>query len=590
MKNYTLKNDNVSPSIDDERNHDGVKWSDINRGKREFINSLIAKGKVKTAETKEHTQEQKDIFAWCAGTLLATFRFLIVVARAGVGKTYTIMVAMLEHCTEVKQGLSCLYVVFNKRNQLEAEKKIVHKCITVKTWHSLGYSFIASHWGRIRGNDSIEWRRVESALGSKAKDCPKQVTFQIVSLIGHLKNYVGIPTTEFATKVAQTKDCTPTDKQEQAGFDIAFIVETAIAAMKLALTRERSGEISFGDMGGWLALELGCIPKGKFRFIAVDEGQDLNQVQFAVLTALCDDKTRACIVGDDRQAIYTWRGAMLNSLSIMGKALGATTLKLSKTFRCGKAIVKEANGIVPDYYAHDGNGEGRIESATYDAMIKDAKIGDAILSRVNAPLMSLCLQFIRQNKTAKIEGRDIGKMLVTLINNLDANNENFADKLNVWEQTRIAKATGWNATKTIELVQDQAETLRVVWESCDTIAAMVAKIESLFQDSASDYAKPAIVLSSVHKAKGLEWNRVYCLAETFNRARPGTTEEQATEELNIKYVAITRARDCLVWVNGGKVAPTPTPAKSNDASGQANGQGGDSSGESQTLEIESQQS
>jgi superfamily I DNA/RNA helicase len=493
-----------------------------------------------------YSTEQTAIFDWIAGKLQATHAWLIVNALAGVGKTFTAAIGLLEHCPEVKRGESVLYAVFNKRNQLEAEKKIKHASITVKTWHSVGYGLLAKHWGRIRGNDSIEWRRVQSVLDSMGKkDCPKQVMFQCVKLVGILKNYIGIPTVEFATKQAMAKDCLPTDKQELAGWTTDLIVNVSIGAMKLATVKDKSGEISFGDMGGWLPIELGII-RPTYKFILADEGQDLNEVQVEMMRQLSSG--RGCVIGDRNQAIYVWRGAVCNGLDRMKKIFNATELKLSQTFRCGKAIVKEACSLVPEYVAHESNCEGIVETATEDKMISEAKIGDAILSRVNAPLMKLCLGFIRANKSAKIEGRDIGKMLTSLVESLEATDATFSDKLNLWEQTRIAKATGWNATKTVELVQDQAATLRAVWEASTTIQDMLARINNLFQDSTSEYAKPCIVLSSVHKSKGLEWGTVYLLAETFNRNRPDATAESMAEEKNIQYVAITRAISRLVWV------------------------------------------
>ena len=70
----------------------------------------------------------------------------------------------------------------------------------------------------------------------------------------------------------------------------------------------------------------------------------------------------------------------------------------------------------------------------------------------------------------------------------------------------------------------------------------------------------ASICSSIHRAKGLEADRVFVLAETFRRApvegqesrskRRPMTAAQSLEEANLEYVAITRAKTSLVWVTG----------------------------------------
>jgi superfamily I DNA/RNA helicase len=68
---------------------------------------------------------------------------------------------------------------------------------------------------------------------------------------------------------------------------------------------------------------------------------------------------------------------------------------------------------------------------------------------------------------------------------------------------------------------------------------------SLFVDD-KGFNKPTVVLSSVHKAKGLEWNRVFLISKTF-RVTKGEDEEA-----NIYYVAVTRAKQELVFVSEDK--------------------------------------
>ena len=66
------------------------------------------------------------------------------------------------------------------------------------------------------------------------------------------------------------------------------------------------------------------------------------------------------VIGDDKQAIYGFCGADSGSLFRLKDELDAKVLHLTKTFRCGKAIVEEAKQFVPDFQAAQTNCDGVI--------------------------------------------------------------------------------------------------------------------------------------------------------------------------------------------------------------------------------------
>ena len=101
-----------------------------------------------------------------------------------------------------------------------------------------------------------------------------------------------------------------------------------------------------------------------------------------------------------------------------------------------------------------------------------------------------------------------------------------------------------------DIVRDQAETLRVLAEGVASVRELETRIEALFTDDGLG-AQNVITCSSVHKAKGLEADRVFVLRDTlsgFGKKLP--TPAQLREEANIEYVAITRAKSVLAWVDG----------------------------------------
>lgn len=497
---------------------------------------------MNTNKAIQHSKEQLEIFAWFAGTILSNFRNLIISAYAGTGKTFTLINAFL-HAPEK----TILYCVFNKKNQLEAQGKISDSRVQVSTLHSVGYKLIARAWGRIKANGYAEWNRVTTVC-PELKD-KKYMVANIAKLISTAKNFfAGVPSLEDMRKLCLAKDCEPSDKDQAQGWTVDKVCEIAMQAMELS--KQRAFEISFDDMV-WLPVAIDLC-KPEFDLICGDEWQDAGVNQVEMIARLVKPNGRLCFVGDDFQSIYNFRGALAGNMGLCKERFGATELKLTQTFRCPQSVVDKAKQYVPDYVAHASNAQGTVADIGDSAMLAKLAIGDAVLSRLNAPLMGYCLNLIRLGKPAKIEGKDIARDLRRIVESLNCTIENLDNRLDVWAQTMIAKATGRNATQRIELISDQADTLKVLAEVSSSISDLLARLDNLFQDSQSEYAKPAIILSSVHKAKGLEWRNVYLLNETFFRSRAGSTPEQQEEEKHIHYVALTRAMENLYLVTRDK--------------------------------------
>ncbi len=153
------------------------------------------------------------------------------------------------------------------------------------------------------------------------------------------------------------------------------------------------------------------------------------------------------------------------------------------------------------------------------------------------------MSLLRNNIPARIEGRDVGKQLINMIRKFKAKSvPDFLAKVAAWKAkqiTRTLASGGKNATAKCERITDEALTMETVAQDMPSVAAIEEKIRGLFEDS-DKARKPAVVCSSVHKAKGLEWNTVCVLMDTFRHK--GTEGEEA----NIYYVAITRTKNTLI--------------------------------------------
>lgn len=238
-------------------------------------------------------------------------------------------------------------------------------------------------------------------------------------------------------------------------------------------------------------------------------------------------------------SIYSWAGAGTDTLDKLVKRLNAKTLRLPITYRCPTKIVKHAQQFVPDIEARPNAPEGTLEYISSKDMMKKAKPGCFILSRVNAPLIGLALKFIGNGVPCNIQGRDIGANLITIIKKSRRKTvPAFLSWLEKWERKEVARVTKMNRSPVP--IRDKAQCLRTLADACASVGEMKSKIQDLFEDG-DDTSR--IILSTVHRAKGLERDVVFVLNGTFFGGNK--------EERNIKYVSCTRAKSELYFVTGG---------------------------------------
>jgi len=487
------------------------------------------------------SDEQNAIFNW-----FATGKGnLVVQARAGTGKTTTIKEAF-SHAPESRM----LYAVFNKKNQIEAAAKITDGRVEIKTLHALGYRFIRAVWSNARPDDQVEWDRVDAALKG-FRSVPTEVRAAVKKLVGFGKNLLtSVGTVEELMEIAEDYgvDCEQFEAADCGGWTLNRLATAARATMEESLKPDQRGRISFNDMV-WLPVAQNWI-RAWFELVVVDEAQDMNLPQLMMALGACKKSGRVVVVGDDRQAIYGFRGAASDGMDMMRRMLKAQVLGLTVTYRCPKVVVARAQAIVPDYFAAESAPEGEDVDLCETGLVKWLEVGDAVLSRANAPLMPLCLALLRRGTPARIEGKDIGRMLTSIFEKINARTvPQFITKLANWADRRLKRFAG---SKNFEAkaaeIDDQRATLEAVADGASSVEEIKHRLITMFEDTKPG-GRPCVVCSTVHKAKGLEWDRVALINRTFCRTRPGATGP-AIEELNILYVAITRAKKVLATAHG----------------------------------------
>lgn len=475
---------------------------------------------------------------------------LVVRARAGTGKTTTIIEA-IRRANETHDILLC---AFNKRIAEEMNRKLQHGGAVARTLHAVGFDFVRRNWSKVRVDDDRKFRLARRAWAEDARRkgdrrpmhtledlAPDPVIGAIVKLAALGKNAAPHASVSDLADLAIGYAIQPENgwADEVSTDDLATLAHTA-----MRMATERDGTLDFDDMIFLPVFHRWARPS--YNLIVVDEAQDMNAAQLEL--ALACARGRIVVVGDDRQAIYGFRGADSNALTRLREELHAIELPLTITYRCPKNVVAVAQAIVPDYTAAPSAPDGTVAAATETQMMRQATPGDFILSRTNGPLARIALALLRDGKRARIEGRDIAKTLTSLVRRMKAETiPDLMTALDRWGQREADKLRGRKGNPAamqarLDYVADMVATVDALADGLADVAELNARIEELFSETHG----PAIVCSTVHKAKGLEADRVFVLAETLYCGGHRITEE----ERNIHYVAVTRAKDTLVMVEG----------------------------------------
>jgi len=294
----------------------------------------------------------------------------------------------------------------------------------------------------------------------------------------------------------------------------------------------------------------------KFDFVFVDECQDLNTCQRLLMLKSKKQYGRFIAVGDKNQAIYGFAGADIDSYNELAKLPFTKILPLSCCYRCGKNIIKKAQKIVPQIQAFEGAKDGEVK---YDGKISDIKSGDMVLCRCVFPLVKLCMKFLSKGIKANLMGSDISGQLTNLIKNQERKREEFTiqnviNRLNM-ELNKILSKTvakhriSENQAKATSIYTTYAEKILVIQEiaGSETDAKkVIIKINSIFTN---DDKNDGIILSSAHKSKGLEADRVFLINnDKMPLSFPNMKDWEMEQEKNLEYVAITRAKSLLSYV------------------------------------------
>jgi len=487
----------------------------------------------------EYSKYQKDIFDWVE----TSTGNAIIKAVAGSGKTFT----LCETMNRIKGN--CVFLAFNKSIADELKKKVPSH-VKACTLHSMGYSAVRYHFGYVPVDmdkvckimDNISGLRLWRGMKfNERKDILMKRT-QIKKLVSLVKMCL-----------IDYKDNAAVDKAADF-YNVEYDADV-LGYFRTVFQKSIEDKkcVDFDDMIYFPVIYN--LKMLQYDWVMIDESQDLNRVQIEMVLKLAKSESgRVIAVGDPKQSIYGFRGADSEAMPRLQSALNAKELPLSVCYRCPTSHIELAQSLVPyiesapDAIAGEIN---HIKDSIFESEIIKEK-NPLVLCRINAPLMGYALSLISKGYKATIKGKDIGKSLITLVNNFpgDDSIENIYSQINNWESKELSKLYKKDAPEShIETIKDKAATLIAIADSCNNRQCIINKIESIFTDDKVD----GIEFSSVHKAKGLEANSVYILLpHLLPLIRENQKPWELEQEYNIKYVALTRAKQKLVFVNSTK--------------------------------------
>lgn len=555
------------------------------------------------------TQQQQDVltklqayFDHKPGGVFSIF----LSAVAGSGKTSTIMlIAGLLNRIEQERGMTLEWcsLSFNRPIMLASNKKYREYGYreVARTTNSLGRSLL------VAASEAGLCQRPGKLNKSKYSDLAKRYCqAHFLSIPQAIKKEQRESETSLAGKIrhlvsaARLTNCEPDEQnllaliQHYPDLKISalspywpFIWQAIRPVIRDGITRyNETGEHDFDDQI-YLPVALD-VAAPIFDVICIDEAQDLNKVRTELVKRSIKPGGALVFVGDRRQAIQGFAFADTESVDNIIKDTHAIEMPLTCCWRCATNIIRLAQEINPEIQARPGADEGLLEQVSetgYLSMLQpgyfhpteksQCREADMVLCRVKAPLVKGCLAAIRAGIYAIVRGRDIGRSVVALLEDVlklypfaGYDMGRLDEALHEYHvQHCAALAKKKDAEEEIEALTDLVDTLDALIDGYKmtlparlSIADLTSFIESKFEgddegDEESQREGPRpVVFSTVHKAKGLETDRVFLLRGDL-MPHPMSLKSgkawQLEQEYNILYVAVTRAKHELYFV--GKV-------------------------------------
>jgi DNA helicase-2/ATP-dependent DNA helicase PcrA len=498
----------------------------------------------KQGRTWTPSTQQQAIFDVVAGSK----DNLVVQAGPGCGKTTTAVEAIRPLAGKQK----VIMLAFNKAIADELQERVPYG-VEARTLHSLGLASLRQAVKSVK----IAKEKVESAIEElyPKKDFEKLPTEDWRS---HNNRYYALVST-LKKIVSLTKN------YGQRNVDLDFVADIiGNYGMTVMPTEELTQQVNalldnsfncvnvidFDDMM-WIPM-VHNMRLPKYDLVVVDESQDLNVLRQQYSLRVAD---RLMVIGDERQSIFGFNGADIKSMDTMTEHLrqrGTTQiLPLSVTRRCPKSHVALVDTIYPGVLqAAPEAPEGTIGKSDIANLHSTIGPKDFVLCRTNAPLVWAAFRMVKAKRPVVLLGRDFGEGLKHLVRNCAADTQKeYFRNLDAWYHEQLTKFDG--PSPKLErircMIQDKYDSILAVSEGCNNSGEALTAISTLFSDEAK---ADAPTLSTIHKAKGLEAERVFLLRPDLLPHPMAKQGWEVQQERNLEWVAKSRSKSHFEEVHG----------------------------------------
>ena len=493
-------------------------------------------------------------------------------AVAGSGKTTTLKLAAQQLRSMGLEPRDIKVIVFGKQNSLDLIAKFGREWkFSISTLHSVGFRVLQQEIGKFRRDERVvssKYRRIAEQKKliprkTKKRNCKGSLTeSNAISRVEHFLNPIDLArltlsdlSVESIKGIAYHHNLEGIHDFKRVSKAIADIL---IEGQEQAINDHR---IDFTDMI-WLPVEWGLNERNWFRtyqWVLTDEAQDLNAAQLELSLMLADKNGRMLYVGAPKQAIFGFSGADNRSYQKIVERTQASELPLSLCYRCPKSHIDLVNRIYPEIKIEPSPNAktGTLECIERGNLWDDAHpghlvVGDMVLSRKTAPLVSLCIRLIGRGIAATVKGKDIGSQIKSELEAIADITGFRYEEFNLFvEQYREFKFQTYenldNAEQLKENLADKLNALSTIYSSqpnATCINHLCNYIDDLFSDDESP-----ITLSTCHRAKGLEGDRIFIIKpEDMPMVWERQLQWQKEQEDNLLYVALTRSKSELYIV------------------------------------------
>lgn len=449
---------------------------------------------------------------------------LIISALAGAAKTSTLVLI-----AEALPKTAILCLAFNKRIATEMQTRLPSTCVA-KTLNALGHSawcqFLNKRFLEVDTKktyrivklllDSIDDQKEKSELYKRMAD--------LIRAVDDGKTAGYIPTGHYpaAKRLMDDDEYFAWLDEEPTRSE----KDVLIAAALISLTEAHQGVIDFNDQ--ILCSSVFPVSFPQYPLVMIDEAQDLSALNHQMLGRLA--KKRIIAVGDECQAIYGFRGAHEDSMSLLARQFDMVPYYLTTSFRCPIKVVEEARWRAPAMRYPEWAKPGEVKSLHlwYNDDIPEEA---TVICRNNAPLFTLAFALLKSGRYPELVGNDLGKMLIKTLKGLgplDMTQARARTAVQEWKEKKLKKA------RSPGKVEDQAECLLIFLEQGKTLGDAITYAEHILSTSGP------VKLMTGHKSKGLEFDHVLFLDQELIGDDP--------QEKNLRYVIQTRAKKTLTYV------------------------------------------